>query len=69
LRKIERTLESEYWDSVEIPILKKDGEIRAVLWNSDNIFARDGRTVIATVVVTRRRELRMEVFCMNILPE
>ena len=65
LRKIERTLEGEYWDSVEIPILKKDGEIRIALWNSANIFADDGRTIVATIAqgqdITGRKKAEEEL--------
>ncbi|MCK4421268.1 PAS domain S-box protein, partial [candidate division WOR-3 bacterium] len=59
LRKIERTLTGEYWESVEIPILRKDGDIRVALWNSANIYG-DGKTVIATIAqgidITERRQ-------------
>jgi len=65
LRKIERTLAGEYWDSVEIPILKKDGEIRVALWNSANIFADDGRTIVATIAqgqdITDRKRAEEEL--------
>jgi len=49
LSKIERTLSGEYWESVEIPILCKNRDIRLVLWNSANIYAEDGKTVLATI--------------------
>ncbi|MEA3339107.1 MAG: PAS domain-containing sensor histidine kinase [Chloroflexota bacterium] len=49
LNEIERTSSGEYWESVEIPILRQDGDIRLVLWNSANIHAEDGATVIATI--------------------
>ena len=49
LGKIERTLSGEYWKSVEIPILCKDGNIKLALWNSANIYARDGTTLLATI--------------------
>ncbi len=49
LSKIECTLKGEYWKSVEIPILRKNGDIRIVLWNSANIYADDGVTIIATI--------------------
>jgi PAS domain S-box-containing protein len=49
LIKIERTLSGEYWDVVEIPILRKGGDIRIVLWNSANVYAEDGKTLIATI--------------------
>ncbi len=47
--KIVRTLEGEYWESVEIPILHKEGDIRVALWNSANIYAKDGTTLSATI--------------------
>lgn len=49
LSKIKCTLDGEYWNSVEIPILCKNGDIRIVFWNSANIYAEDGATVIATI--------------------
>lgn len=49
LSKIERTLGGEYWKSVEIPILCKDGNIKLALWNSANIYDRDGTTLLATI--------------------
>jgi len=47
--KIARTLEGESWESVEIPILRKDGDIRVALWNSANIYSGDGKTLSATI--------------------
>ena len=49
LSKIALTLGGEYWQSVEIPILRKDGDIRVALWNSANIYAVEGTAVIATI--------------------
>ena len=49
LIKIERTLTGEYWESVEIPIQRKDGNVRIALWNSANIYAEDGKTLLATI--------------------
>ncbi|MDE3090875.1 MAG: PAS domain S-box protein [Chloroflexota bacterium] len=49
LGKIALTLSGEYWESVEIPILRKDGESRLALWNSANIHAADGKTLLATI--------------------
>lgn len=49
LNKIARTLSGEYWESVGIPILRKDGEVRIALWNSANIYAEDGKTLLATI--------------------
>jgi len=49
LGKIQHTLSGEYWKSVEIPILRKDGDVRTALWNSANVYAEDGVKVIATI--------------------
>lgn len=60
LSRIERTLRGEYWESVEILILCKDGEIRVALWNSANIYAEDGTTLLATIAqgidITERKK-------------
>jgi PAS domain S-box-containing protein len=61
LQKIAATLSGEYWDSVEIPVLCQDGGIRVALWNSANIYAEDGRTLIATIAqgqdITERKRM------------
>ena len=49
LRKIAHTLSGERWDSVEIPILCRDGKTKTVLWNSANIHDKDSKTLIATI--------------------
>lgn len=49
LRKITRTLSGENWESVEIPILRKDGNIRIALWNSANICGKGGAVLLATI--------------------
>ena len=49
LYKIEDASKGEYWETVEIPILRQDGEIRLGLWNSANIYGEDGKTLVATV--------------------
>jgi len=49
LHKIEGASEGEYWETVEIPILGRDGEIRLGLWNSANIYGEDGKILLATV--------------------
>jgi PAS domain S-box-containing protein len=46
---IRLTLSGERWEVVEIPILRVDGEVRTVLWNSANVYADDGKNIIATV--------------------
>ena len=49
LHQISRTLSGERWEAVEIPILRVDGQIRTVLWNSANVYDNDGKQIIATV--------------------
>ena len=49
LDHIRRALAGEHWDAVEIPILKADGSIRTVLWNSANIYAKNETAIIATI--------------------
>ena len=49
LAHIDRTSSGEFWNAVEIPIQRKDGSVRTVLWNSANIHDEDGITVIATI--------------------
>ena len=65
LSKIKRTLRGEHWESVEIPILCKNGEVRLVLWNSANIYAEDNATVVATIAqgqdITERKKAQEEV--------
>ncbi|MEI6842718.1 MAG: PAS domain S-box protein, partial [Methanomicrobiales archaeon] len=48
LLQIKKTLLGEQWETVEIPILIKDGSVRIVIWNSANILDSDGR-VISTI--------------------
>jgi len=49
LSRIASALAGEYLESVEIPILCKDGDLRIVLWNSSNIYAENGKTILTTV--------------------
>jgi PAS domain S-box-containing protein len=49
LHQINRTLSGERWEAVEIPILRVDGQIRTVLWNSANVYDNDGKQIIATI--------------------
>ena len=60
LEYISRTLSGERWEVVEIPIKKVDGSVRTVLWNSANIYDKDGTTVVATIAqgqdITERKQ-------------
>jgi PAS domain S-box-containing protein len=61
---IKKTSEGERWESVEIPILHKKGEIRTVLWNSAAIFEADGKTLVSTIAqgqdITERKKIESE---------
>ena len=63
--KIASALSGEYWESVEIPILRKDGDNRIALWNSANIYAEEGKTIVATIAqgqdITDRRQAEEEL--------
>ena len=43
------TTGGERWQVVEIPILRADGEVRTVLWNSATVLGADGVTPVATI--------------------
>ena len=60
LEHIARTLSGERWEALEIPILRPDGSVSDRLWNSANIYDKDGKTVIATIAqgqdITERKQ-------------
>jgi PAS domain S-box-containing protein len=60
LQKIRRTVAGERWEAVEIPIIGASREVRTVLWNSANVYAPDGKTIIATIAqgqdITERKQ-------------
>ncbi len=53
------------WESVEIPVMRKDGQIRIVLWNSANVYRSDGRSLLATMAqgqdITERINAEQEI--------
>jgi two-component sensor histidine kinase/PAS domain-containing protein len=57
---IRKTSVGERWESVEIPILHKNGTVRTVLWNSASIFGADGKTIVSVIAqgqdITDRKE-------------
>jgi PAS domain S-box-containing protein len=61
---IRKTMNGERWESVEIPILQKSGEIRTILWNSGAIFGSDGKTIVSTIAqgqdITDRKLIEKE---------
>ncbi len=46
---IRKLVTGERWEVVEIPILRTDGTVRTVLWNSATITSADGKTPSATI--------------------
>jgi len=60
LDHIRRTVCGERWETVEIPILRADGSIRDVLWNSANIYDQKGTSIVATIAqgqdITERKQ-------------
>ncbi|MDD5095424.1 MAG: PAS domain S-box protein [Dehalococcoidia bacterium] len=69
LEEIRRAIAGERWEAVELPIRHSDGTIRTVLWNSANIHASDGKTVVATIAqgqdITARKELEEALININ----
>jgi PAS domain S-box-containing protein len=57
---IKRTLEGEYWESVEIPVQNVDGTVKTLLWNSANICDSSGKQIVATIAqghdITERKK-------------
>jgi PAS domain S-box-containing protein len=49
MKNIQIAATGKRWETVEIPVKHKDGEVRILLWNSANIFAADGKTLVATI--------------------
>ena len=60
LTKIAITSTGEHWESVEIPILRKDGQVCIALWNSASLYEQGSKTVIATIAqgqdITQRKQ-------------
>jgi len=49
------------WESVEIPILCKNNEIRTILWNSANIYDIDNQTLMSTIAQGQDITIRRKV--------
>jgi len=73
LSKIEQTTGGEFWESVEIPILRKDGDARLALWNSANIYAKDEKTILATIAqgvdITERKKAKEDLIASKAYTE
>lgn len=57
LQLIKDSLTDEKSELIELEILTKENDVKTVLWNSTNIFDKDGKNVVATVAqdITRRK--------------
>lgn len=62
---ISRTLSGERWEAEEIPVLRTDGSVRTVLWNSANIYDKDGTKVVSTIAqgqdITERKQIEEDL--------
>ncbi len=60
MRHIREATSGERWEVVEIPIMHKEGNVHILLWNSANLYAGDGKTVVATIAqgqdITERKK-------------
>ena len=65
LKKTGLAIRGEPWESVEIPIRCKSGEVRIVLWNSANISSPDETSVLATIAqgidITERKQAEIKL--------
>jgi PAS domain S-box-containing protein len=55
----------ENWETIEIPILCKNKDVKTVLWNSANIYDTDNKTLISTIAqgqdITERKQIEEEL--------
>jgi PAS domain S-box-containing protein len=65
ISNIRHTLSGQFWVSVEIPVLCKNGDIRIVLWSSANMYSKDGTSLMATIAqgqdITDRKHLEKQL--------
>ena len=66
---IQRASEGELWETVEIPIQRKDGGYRIALWNSANISGGSDNQIVATIAqgmdITERKLAEEEMRATN----
>ncbi len=67
--RMECALGGEHRESTEIPTLCKDGDTRIVLWNLANIYAEDGKTLVAVMAqgtdITERKKAEEQLTDLN----
>lgn len=65
LRKITTIISGNNFDSVEIPILCKDGQVKVALWNSANVLDKMGNTILSTIAqgldITERKKAESDL--------
>ncbi len=49
LAYIQKTAAGQHWETLEIPVQHTNGSVRIVLWNSANLYSKDGKTIVATI--------------------
>lgn len=67
---IQRAVSGDTWDSVEIPIRGKDGDVRTVLWNSANVTILLNDTLVTTTIaqgqdITMRKQAENSLRQLN----
>jgi PAS domain S-box-containing protein len=64
MRLIRTTLQGVRWETVELDILRSDGSIRTLVWNSATIYDQDEVTALATIAqgqdITHQKRLERE---------
>jgi PAS domain S-box-containing protein len=69
MKLIRKTLEGERMEVVEINILHINGFVRTLLWNSANIFDKEGKNIVATIAqgydITERKKALEEIKKLN----
>ncbi|HVN65123.1 MAG TPA: PAS domain S-box protein, partial [Methanomicrobiales archaeon] len=65
MEHIQRAMAGERLETVEIPILTKNGDVRTVLWNTATLYEADGVTVSSAIAqgqdITERKQMELEV--------
>jgi len=69
MNHIDEARSGRRWEAEEIPILRKNGDVRIVLWNSATLLGIDGKKMVATIAqgqdITERKQAEEEVKKLN----
>ncbi|MDD1730021.1 MAG: PAS domain S-box protein [Methanospirillum sp.] len=64
MRLLQTTLDGVRWETTEIDVVRSDGDIRTLLWNSATLYTPDGQSPLATIAqgydITERNRLEHE---------